>query len=113
MSIKFLVLGGGGVFWVLGGGGESADFIFMGARIFLTLSAPSREALFPKNTIQINKLTSLDPLSLDSHRVPVQSKQAPEMGLRTTTVTRKPQGSTDCQVHLEFSHRVPSAPALP
>ena len=25
--------GGGGVFWVLGGG--SADFIFMGARIFL------------------------------------------------------------------------------
>ena len=33
MSIKFLVLEGG-VFWVLGGGG-SADFIFMGARIFL------------------------------------------------------------------------------
>ena len=32
MSIKFLVLGGGG-FWVWGGG--SADFIFMGARIFL------------------------------------------------------------------------------
>ena len=34
MSIKFLVLGGG-VFWVFGGGG-SADFIFMGARIFLS-----------------------------------------------------------------------------
>ena len=34
MSIKFL-LSGGGVFWVLGGGGGSADFIFMGARIFL------------------------------------------------------------------------------
>ena len=34
MSIKFLVLGGGGVFWVLGGG--SADFIFMDARIFLS-----------------------------------------------------------------------------
>ena len=32
MSIKFLLLGGG-VFWVWGGG--SADFIFMGARIFL------------------------------------------------------------------------------
>ena len=32
MSIKFLVLGGG----ILGlGGGGSADFIFMGARIFL------------------------------------------------------------------------------
>ena len=30
MSIKFRVLGG-----VLGGGGGSADFIFMGARIFL------------------------------------------------------------------------------
>ena len=26
---------GGGVFGVLGGGGESADFIFMGARVFL------------------------------------------------------------------------------
>ena len=35
MSIKFLVLRGGGLFWVLGGGG-SADLIFMGARIFLT-----------------------------------------------------------------------------
>ena len=34
MSIKFLVFFGG-VFWVWGGGG-SADFIFMGARIFLT-----------------------------------------------------------------------------
>ena len=33
MSKKFLLLGGG-VFWVFGGGG-SADFIFMGARIFL------------------------------------------------------------------------------
>ena len=32
MSIKFLVVGGG-VFWAWGGG--SADFIFMGARIFL------------------------------------------------------------------------------
>ena len=33
MSIKFLVLAGGGI---LGsGGGGSADFIFMGARIFL------------------------------------------------------------------------------
>ena len=33
MSIKFLVLGGGG-FGVFGGGGGSADFIFMGAGIF-------------------------------------------------------------------------------
>ena len=34
MSIKFLVLGaGGGIFWFWGGG--SADFIFMGVRIFL------------------------------------------------------------------------------
>ena len=32
MSIKFLVLGGGGYFGFWGGG--SADFIFMGARIF-------------------------------------------------------------------------------
>ena len=38
MSIKFLVLGGG-VFGVFGGGGRSADFIFMGAGIFLSLEA--------------------------------------------------------------------------
>ena len=37
MSIKFLVLGGGGYF---GFGGGSADLIFMGARIFL-ISKPS------------------------------------------------------------------------
>ena len=36
MSIKFLVFGGGGGGGILGfGGGVSADFIFMGARIFL------------------------------------------------------------------------------
>ena len=35
MSIKFLVLGGG--YFGLGGGGGSADFIFMGAGIFLNL----------------------------------------------------------------------------
>ena len=35
MSIKFRVLAGG-EFWVLGGGG-SADFIFMGAGIFLII----------------------------------------------------------------------------
>ena len=36
MSIKFLVLGGGYFGFFLGGGG-GADFIFMGARIFLTI----------------------------------------------------------------------------
>ena len=36
MSIKFLVLGGGFGF----GGGGSADFIFMGARIFLKIFNP-------------------------------------------------------------------------
>ena len=36
MSIKIPCFRGGGVFWFLGGGGGSADFIFMGARIFLT-----------------------------------------------------------------------------
>ena len=35
MSIKFRVLGGGGYFG-FGGGGGSADFNFMGARIFLS-----------------------------------------------------------------------------
>ena len=38
MSIKFRVLGGGGILG-FGGGGGSADFIFMGARIFLTFSS--------------------------------------------------------------------------
>ena len=33
MSIKFLVLGGGGILGL--GGGGSADFIFMGAEFFL------------------------------------------------------------------------------
>ena len=33
MSMKIPRFRGGGVFWVFGGG--SADFIFMGARIFL------------------------------------------------------------------------------
>ena len=42
MSIEFLVLGGGGYFgFFLGGGGGSADFIFMGARIFLTIAIAS------------------------------------------------------------------------
>ena len=36
MSIKFLVLGGGGGILVWGGG--SADFIFMGAGIFLKIN---------------------------------------------------------------------------
>ena len=46
MSIKFLVLGGA-VILGLGGGG-SADFIFMGARIFLKMSlkSPSWKAGF-------------------------------------------------------------------
>ena len=42
MSIKFLVLGGGGI---LGLGGGSADFIFMGARIFL-ISGVGRAIVF-------------------------------------------------------------------
>ena len=37
MPIKFLVLGGGGILGFLGRRGGSADFIFMGARSFLTL----------------------------------------------------------------------------
>ena len=35
MSIKFLVLGGGGILGLGGGGGEVPIFSFMGARIFL------------------------------------------------------------------------------
>ena len=37
MSIKFLVLRGGGYFGFGQGGGGSADFTFMGAAIFLKL----------------------------------------------------------------------------
>ena len=66
MSIKFLVLGGGGNLGF--GGGESADFIFMGARIFLTkfpadtLLAPPPRAPLLENTppllgFSIKKLT--------------------------------------------------------
>ena len=52
MSIKFLVFGGEGVFWVFGGGGGgSADFIFMGTRIFLIIYYPDRFAVtFPQTT---------------------------------------------------------------
>ena len=42
MSIKFRVLGRGGAFWFWEGGGGSADFIFMGARIFLIVACVSR-----------------------------------------------------------------------
>ena len=55
MSIKFLVLGGGGVFWVLGGGG-SADFIFMCARIFLVLGNP--ETICVNQAIRANRFES-------------------------------------------------------
>ena len=47
MSIKFLVLGGG-VFWVFWGGG-SADFIFMGARIFLNGPGGGRKKMKKNN----------------------------------------------------------------
>ena len=47
MSIKFLVLGGGGYFGFCFGGG-SADFIFMGARIFLILQYVIVISPFPR-----------------------------------------------------------------
>ena len=42
MSIKFLLLGGG-IFGFGGGEGGSANFIFMGARIFLTQGRANHE----------------------------------------------------------------------
>ena len=42
MSIKFLVLGGGGILGL--GGGGSADFIFMGTGIFLKVGKQYRHA---------------------------------------------------------------------
>ena len=45
MSVKFPFFGGG-VFW---GGGGSADFIFMGARIFQTKRGSVRE---PRNDLR-------------------------------------------------------------
>ena len=38
MSIKFLVSGGGGVLWVLGGGGGKCRFYFYGREDFSELS---------------------------------------------------------------------------
>ena len=59
MSIKFLVLGGG-YFGVWGGGG-SADFIFMGARIFLKKRGAPRHLLgrvlpFPRWAISLENV---------------------------------------------------------
>ena len=59
-SIKFLVLVGGGVFWGLGGG--SADFIFMGARIFFQKKRRPKiclEKVQRGNAIRGNKTESL------------------------------------------------------
>ena len=40
MSIKFLVLGGGGIFWVFGGGGGKCRFYFYGRGDFSEIFAP-------------------------------------------------------------------------
>ena len=52
MSIKFLVLGGGGVFGFLGGGG-GADYIFLGARIFLNCSFQGLHSLSKENQVSL------------------------------------------------------------
>ena len=48
MSIKFLVLGGGGGYFGFWGRGGSADFIFMGARIFLKIFGVPKMSEFTK-----------------------------------------------------------------
>ena len=55
---KFLVLGGGyfGLFGLFGGGGASAAFIFMGARIFL--SNPSGPGAGNESPLHIDVLCS-------------------------------------------------------
>ena len=64
MSTKFLLLGGG-VFWILGGGG-SADFIFMGAGIFLSVIAVMSHPVLQHR--HVNFLTSrASPFSLCFH----------------------------------------------
>ena len=50
MSIKFLVLGGEG--GILGFGGGSADFIFMGARIFLKERTCGKNSGFSKHAFR-------------------------------------------------------------
>ena len=47
MPIKVLVLGGGGYFGFFFWGGGSADYIFMGARIFLNVSRHHKLSLLP------------------------------------------------------------------
>ena len=49
MSITFLVLGRGGFSFFLGGGLGKADFIFMGARIFLNDSKLQMQTQEPCN----------------------------------------------------------------
>ena len=53
ISIKFLLLGGGGILGFGGGGrgGGSADFVLMGARIFLNLRKALVGISAPKKNI--------------------------------------------------------------
>ena len=57
MSVKFRVLGGGGL-----GGGGSADFIFMGARIFLNKGVVCKRGSFQRGPYSMPKLLLHDPL---------------------------------------------------
>ena len=65
MPIKFLVLGGGGILGFRGGGGGSADFIFMGAKIFLILGGGQKRG--PKRAIFGHKKFSLCAFFLPLH----------------------------------------------
>ena len=57
MSIKFLVLGGGGLFWVfLGGGGEKCRFYFYGRADFSEFMCSGYHQLPYKKSVSVHPL---------------------------------------------------------
>ena len=63
MSIKFLVLGGGGEFWVLGGGGGKCRFYFYGRADF-SERTPGRFTARPLPVQFTTKMSVVGPFSV-------------------------------------------------
>ena len=93
MPIKFLVLGGG-VFWLLGKRG-GADFIVMGARIFLTKGCLSKTGLkmVPEEIVLHGTETMYHAMSAQGWAsVPTECAKTAQfllLRLRTSTAGRK------------------------
>ena len=92
VSIKFLLLGGGGSFGFFWGGGGGADFIFMGARIFL-ISVRRPEHLLARDGSFMRPVAS--------HLWQMCQKQLPDQVSKLQLLRSRPQRqllrrSTDC-----------------